>query len=74
MCDFCEEWHREGACLVDGPLMVEAPEELVDSSLADGLASNGDIAAWFVLVGLPWILATLHDRRRRGAVGWVDSS
>ena len=33
---------------------------------------GGDVAAWFVLVGLPWILATLHDRRRRGAAGWVD--
>jgi hypothetical protein len=35
---------------------------------------GGDIAVWFVLVGLPWILATLHDRRRRRAAGWVDSS
>ena len=35
---------------------------------------GGDIAMWFVLVGLPWILATLHDRRRRGAAGWVDFS
>lgn len=35
---------------------------------------GGDIVFWFVLVGLPWILATLHDRRRRGAAGWVDFS
>jgi hypothetical protein len=35
---------------------------------------GGDIAVWFVLVGLPWTLATLHDRRRRGAAGWVDFS
>jgi len=31
------------------------------------------VAFWFVLVGLPWILATLHDRRRRALAGWVDS-
>jgi small-conductance mechanosensitive channel len=32
---------------------------------------GGALAFWFVLVGLPWILATLHARRRRGAAGWV---
>ena len=49
--------------------------ELIDGGL--GLVAKwlgGDVAAWFVLVGLPWILATLHERRRRGATGWVDSS
>jgi hypothetical protein len=49
--------------------------ELIDGGL--GLFAKwlgGDIAAWFVLVGLPWILATLHERRRRGTAGWVDSS
>jgi hypothetical protein len=35
---------------------------------------GGDVAFWFVLVGLPWILAKLHDRRRRGAAGGVDST
>ena len=49
--------------------------EMLDGGLGlVGKWLGGDIAAWFVLVGLPWILATLHDRRRRGAVGWVDSS
>src|SRR5438128_665900 len=47
--------------------------EMLDGGLGlVGKWLGGDIAAWFVLVGLPWILATLHDRRRREASGWVD--
>ena len=34
---------------------------------------GGYVGFWFVLVGLPWILATLHDRRRRVSAGRVDS-
>jgi hypothetical protein len=49
--------------------------ELIEGGLGlVGKWLGGDIAAWFVLVGLPWILASLHDRRRRGVTGWVDSS
>ena len=33
---------------------------------------GGGLIMWFILVGLPWLLATLHDRRRREASGWVD--
>ena|SRR5438094_108288 len=39
-----------------------------------GKSLGGYIAFWFVLVGLPWILATLHARRRSGSWGWVDFS
>ena len=46
--------------------LIDGGFGLVEKSL------GGDIAVWFVFVGLPWILATLHDRRRRGAPGWVD--
>ena len=35
---------------------------------------GGAVTFWFVLVGLPWILATLHDRRRRAAARWLDSN
>ena len=35
---------------------------------------EGYVAFWFILVGLPWILASLHDRRRRDAAGWVDAT
>jgi hypothetical protein len=45
--------------------LLRGGPELVEGRL------GGYVAFWLILVGLPWILATLHDRRRRGAVGWV---
>ena len=33
---------------------------------------GSDLVFWFILVGLPWILATLHARRRNGSWGWVE--
>ena len=56
---------------------------LIVIALARDLVSGGaEVAArwpglatfWFVLVGLPWILASLHDRRRCGPEGSVDAT
>ena len=49
--------------------------ELIDGGFAlVGKWLGGDVVAWCILVGLPWMLATLHDRGRRGAAGWLDST
>ena len=67
---FVVAWYGGWSALI----LLGMVRQMVDGGLAlVGKWLGGDIAFWFVLVGLPWILATLHDRRRRGAAGWVDS-